>query len=112
MLGPSTDSVIKLSPNAMMQQHLGVCEGLETGLSLLVMGQAPIWVCGSAWAVETFPVIDRISCLTVFADDDEAGIAAAREVERRWVRAGRECHVEVPNGGDWNDVLRNLRNDR
>jgi hypothetical protein len=62
--------------------------------------------------MKTFPVLNGIDCLTVIADHDAsgAGEAAAREVETRWRRAGREARIFIPESpGDLNDLLQQGR---
>jgi putative DNA primase/helicase len=107
MLGSVAGCAIKLSLHKEVTDRLGIAEGIETALSVLVKGWKPIWAAGSCGALGRFPVVDGIQSLTVFADPGKFGEEAARAVERRWLAAGRECHVKLAKGGDWNDVLRN-----
>ncbi len=109
MLGPSGGAVIRLCDDADVTVGLGLAEGIETGLSVLAAGWAPIWAAGSAGTIRTFPVLGGIEALTVFADHDAsgAGLDAARAVARRWSEAGREATITTPPavGTDWNDAL-------
>ena len=81
---------------------LGIAEGIETALAT---GSAPIWACLSASIMARFPVLDGVSSLTVFADHDQAGIAAANAVAERWHDAGREVTLAMPSdpGKDFAD---------
>lgn len=72
---------------------LAIAEGIETALAT---GVRPIWACLSSSLMKGFPVLPGIESLTVFADHDNAGIAAANEVGERWHSAGREVTMTTP----------------
>jgi putative DNA primase/helicase len=91
MLGRA--GVIRLSPDEDVTTGLGITEGIEDGLRVLLAGGSPVWACGSAGGIDGFPVLLGIECLTVFADNDDAGIRAAKRCEQRWHDAGEECRV-------------------
>jgi len=104
MLGKA--GIIRLSPDDEVELGLGICEGIETGLSLLAAGWAPIWACGPLGALRDFSVLSGIEALTIFADPKAQEIAGARVCAERWAEAGREAVVRIPGAeGDWNDVL-------
>jgi hypothetical protein len=49
-------------------------------------------------------VLSGIEALTIFADDDEAGINVARECGKRWAGAGHEAFIaELPIKDNYND---------
>lgn len=107
MLGRARGAVVKLSANEDVTTGLGLAEGIETALSVLQAGWAPVWACLSAGTIEAFPVLSGIEALTVFADHDENGRGdeAARACCVRWIEAGREALAVTPIiYGDWNDV--------
>jgi hypothetical protein len=86
-------------------QHAGICEGLEDALDVRQRGWRPIWCCGSAVAVASFPVLAGVEALTIFADNDDAGLAAAQRSAARWRAAGREVAIIPPRAAkDWNGV--------
>jgi hypothetical protein len=91
MLGKA--GVIRLSPDEDVTQGLGITEGIENGLAVLVGGWAPVWAAASAWGVSSFPVLDGIESLTIFADPDDVGAHAADECAERWIDAGREARI-------------------
>ena len=104
MLGKA--GIIRLSPDDEVELGLGICEGIETGLSLLAAGWGPIWTCGSLVGVRSFPTLSGIEAITIFSDPKAHEIEAARGCARRWASAWREAAVRIPGpGGDWNDVL-------
>ena len=94
MLGKA--GVIRLSPDDEVTQGLGICEGIEDGLGVLLAGFAPVWAATSCWAIAQFPVVSGIECLTIFHDDDDPGIAAAHQCARRWAVAKREVRLSNP----------------
>jgi hypothetical protein len=94
MLGRA--GVIRLSRDDTVTDGLGITEGVEDGLAVLLSGWAPIWAAGSAGAVRAFPVLAGIDSLTIFADADSAGLEVAQECEGRWVTVGKEARVSPP----------------
>jgi len=103
MLGRA--GIIRLSPDDEVEMGLGICEGIESGLSILAAGWAPIWAAGSLDALRLFPVLSGIECLTIFADPKPHEVAGARACADRWIEADREAVVRIPKNGDWNDAL-------
>jgi hypothetical protein len=94
MLG--RQGVIRLSPDDDVTMGLGITEGIEDGLAVLLSAWVPVWAATSAGAIARFPVLAGIEALTIFADTDEPGIAAAEACRQRWQRAGREVRVSCP----------------
>jgi RNase P subunit RPR2 len=109
MLGRAQLAAIRLVPDDAVTYRLAICEGIETGLTLLRLGQ-PIWALGSAGAIAAFPRLAGIECLTIFADHDEAGLRAALTCKRRLERDDFEVNIICPNGPDtdFNDLLKGL----
>lgn len=106
MLGPAKGAAIKLSPDQDVEGGIGIAEGIETALTIMSSGWRPVWALGSAGAIERFPILPGVSSITVFADHDDAGLAAARACARRWAADGRENRILIPaaTGHDWNDA--------
>ena len=80
---------VMLSPSENVHYGLGICEGIENGLAVLLSGWAPIWAACDAGSIAKFPAVTGVDSLTVFADADTAGERAARECVERWRSAGR-----------------------
>lgn len=98
--------VIRLVPDEEVTLGLGLGEGIETALAVMQRtGWAPVWAATSAGAIKRFPVLPGIEALTIFADADGPGMAAARESCRRWAEAGCEARIVAPPAGDWDDAL-------
>jgi len=108
MLGPMKGAALKLTGDADVIDGLGIAEDIESALTIICAGWRPVWACGSAGAIERFPILPGIESLTIFADADRAGMAAAAACQARWVNAGLECRILAPPeaGADWNDVVR------
>ena len=97
MLG--RQGVVRLSPDEYVTLGLGIAEGIEDGLAVLLSGWAPVWAATSAGAIKRFPALPGIEYLTIFADSDEVGMSAAQTCVERWVAADREARtVSVKDG--------------
>ena len=96
MLGRSKGAVLKLSPDEDVTLGLGLAEGIEDGLAVLKSGFAPVWVCLSAGAMASFPVLGGVKLLSVFRDNDAPGAEAAAACVERWQRSGKEARVVKP----------------
>lgn len=103
MLGNA--GVVMLSPDAEVTLGLGICEGVEDGLDVVMRGWKPVWAAMSAGGIKKFPVLDGIEALTIFADPDDAGMSAAEECVHRWNDAGREARTYIAPQGDWNEGM-------
>ena len=94
MVGPSNGWPIVL---AAMNDLLGliVCEGIESGLSLHEATGCGVWVAGSSSRLGALAdaIPDHADCVTVAADEDEAGKAGAVKLAQRL--GSRGIHVEV-----------------
>jgi len=103
MLGAA--GIIRLSPDDTVTSGLGLAEGIETGLAIMQsFGWRPVWSAASAGGIARFPVLRGIEALTIFADQDSAGIEAARQCARRWQEAGRAARILAPPMGDFDDL--------
>jgi hypothetical protein len=109
MLGPVTGCVIKLDPDDMVEEGLGIAEGFEKAMAVRQAGWHPMWCPGSAGRIAKLEPIPGIEALTIFADNDanSAGQDAARECAERWADAGCEVTITHPHavGADWLDDL-------
>jgi hypothetical protein len=96
MLGSATGACVKLSPDEEVTSGLHIAEGIETALACIAMGFRPTWSALSAGGVANFPVLAGVEALTIFADNDEAGLKAAQTCSDRWVSAGNEVRTVIP----------------
>jgi hypothetical protein len=88
--------VICLTAYDEVSMGLGLTEGVEDGLAVLVSGWAPVWVATSAGAIARFPILAGITSLAVFADQDCPGLSAARSCCDRWNSSERETRIIAP----------------
>lgn len=88
--------VIRLSPDEDVTLGLGLTEGVEDGLAVLLCGWAPVWAAADAGSIARFPVLSGVESLTLFADRDDAGLNAAQACAARWIGAGREARIVPP----------------
>jgi phage/plasmid primase-like uncharacterized protein len=104
--------IVRLSLDEDVLEGLFLAEGIETALTGMAnFDFRPIWATGDRMLMADFPVLSGIEALTVIADNDKSGDGekAARDAEARWLAAGREVRVFLPESGDLNDALRGLR---
>jgi phage/plasmid primase-like uncharacterized protein len=105
MLGVARGGVVRLHPPS---AHLAIAEGVETALSAAQVFGVTVWATTSAGGIAAFPVLKGVKRLTVFADNDEPGMAAAATCCRRYNAAGIDAEIRHPSkpGTDWNDFVR------
>ncbi len=90
-LGVAAGAAIKLDADEDVTNGLHICEGVETGVAGRMRNLKPIWPLGSKGAIEGFPVLGGIDCLTILAEPDAE--AAVEKCARRWYEAGREVII-------------------
>ena len=106
MLGTCAGGAVRLSDAA---GRLVVAEGIETALSLLsglLPGPATVWAALSTSGVRGLTLPPTPGRLTIAADGDAPGRAAASALASRGAALG--WHVSLlpaPEGRDWNDVV-------
>ena len=91
MLG--CQGVVRLSPDDTVTMGLGIAEGIEDGLAVVLSGWMPVWAATSAGAIARLSVVNGIEALTIFADADAPGMQAAQTCSARWRAAGREARI-------------------
>lgn len=106
MLGPCSGGAVALSEP---QGPLVVCEGIETGLSLLsglLDEPAEVWAALSTSGIRALELPPNPRRLILAADGDPAGIAAAKALGDRAYCLGWDVFLwPASDGQDWNDVL-------
>jgi hypothetical protein len=114
-LGPTKSAAIKFIPDVLFEDWagpeitygLGLAEGIETCIAAWLLSGVPTWACGYAANMAAFPVLPGIACLTLFIDNDKAGLEAAAICAERWRAAGLQVIAKVPDqdGTDFADVV-------
>ena len=101
--------VVRLWPDDCVTYGLGVAEGLESALAAALLF-TPIWSTVDAGNMAALSVLAGIESLTIYADNDQAGLKAARECARRWAAAGRDVRIRAPRaeGKDAADVAKEV----
>jgi hypothetical protein len=94
MLGQQ--AVVRITKDDAVTGSLGITEGVEDALAVVLSGWSPVWAATSAGAVAKFPVLPGIESLTIFADADAAGLRSAEACRERWRLAGREAVIAAP----------------
>lgn len=106
MLGPCSGGAVCLSEAI---GPLVVCEGIETGLSLLsglLDGPHTVWAALSTSGIKGVQLPQRPGELVIASDGDEPGRAAANSFASRASAFGWSVSLlPAPDGMDWNDVL-------
>ncbi len=103
--GPIAGGAIRLDPVA---SELVIGEGIETSASAGRLLGLPAWAAVAAGNLErSLQLPPEVRSVTVAADLDPAGQAAAEGATRRWRAEGRTVRIATPNrcGADFNDLL-------
>jgi hypothetical protein len=107
MIGRCAGGAVRLSSGP---GPLVVCEGIETGLSLLsglLDGSAQVWAGLSTSGVKGLHLPYQSGILKIASDGDAAGFEAAHHLAHRAAGLGWQVSLlPAPEGQDWNDVLR------
>jgi putative DNA primase/helicase len=91
------------------KEHLAIAEGIETALSVQLVTGLPAWAAISAGGLRSLilPPMPRAAVVTIAADPDPVGLAAAHVAAQRWHNEGRSVRIaSPPRGFDFNDLLR------
>lgn len=106
MLGPCSGGAVRLSKTL---GPLVICEGIETGLSLLsglLNGPHTVWAALSTSGMKGLTLPSQPGILLIATDGDEAGRAAGHTLARTATERGwKVSSLPAPDGLDWNDVL-------
>jgi hypothetical protein len=109
MLGPCAGGAVALSE---AQGPLVVCEGIETGLSLLsglLSCPVTVWAALSTSGMKSLALPKAAGELILATDSDDGGVgfAAGNVLAERAAALGWQVALlPAPDGKDWNDVLR------
>ena len=106
MLGPCAGGAVQLSSAS---GPLVVCEGVETGLSLLsglLNAPTTVWASLSTSGMKALNLPSQSGELIIAMDGDSPGRKAGDKLAHRASRFGwRVSLMPAPDGLDWNDVL-------
>lgn len=88
--------------------HLLVSEGIESGLAAQIATGLPCWAALSTEGVRglILPPLPLASTVTIAADGDPPGLAAAESAAKRWIAEGRCVRIAKPPAGkDMADLI-------
>ena len=107
-LGQLRHGGVWLTPVEKIGEQLAVAEGIETALSVMQITKLPTVAALSAAGMRSLRWPPQVRRLWIAADNDEAGLRAAKVLLGRALRAGLQAHIKIPAGGknDFNDLLR------
>jgi Toprim domain len=106
MLGRTKGAAIMLDAYEDVTLGLHIGEGIETCLAARAKDYRPAWAMGSVGAIASFPVLQGLEGLTVFAENGSASAQAAHELCERYWAARIETFVCEPPVGDFNDLTK------
>jgi hypothetical protein len=102
-LGPCRGGAVRL---AEVGEELMVGEGIETCLAAMQATGHPAWAALSTLGLQSLDLPAEVRDVTVLADGDDPGEAAAKQCAWRWKREGRRVRIARPlRGMDFNDLL-------
>ena len=109
--GTRTEEEGEAGPTVRVPSVLAICEGLETGIGIM-MGEpgVPVWCLSGASFMEAFAPIEGVEELIIYADNDanRTGQRAAQACADLWHAENRLVTIAVPDrkGDDFADVYR------
>ena len=102
-LGPMGDGAVRLGRAS---ETLGLCEGWETGLSVVQLYAVPVWAAVGASRMHRVYVPNSVRRLIIFADNDRPGHEAAARTAHVHEGLGRRVEIRTSSiGKDFNDEL-------
>ncbi|MBL1436722.1 MAG: toprim domain-containing protein [Rhodobacteraceae bacterium] len=107
MLGPSSGGAVRFGPDGPV---IALAEGIETALSVARASRLTVWATLSTSGLKGLilppPPVGEV--VIICADNDEAGLSAAKDKAARLEAEGRAVSIIHPPkaGDDFNDVLR------
>jgi hypothetical protein len=87
--------------------EIGLCEGIETGLSAMELFGIPLWCALGSERLHKVELPPEVKKVTIFADNGEAGRKAAMRAVETYTRQRRKVVLRFPpeQFSDFNDVL-------
>jgi putative DNA primase/helicase len=108
MLGIAKGAAIKFDADP--QSVLTIGEGIETVLSARAAGHLPAWALGSSSAVKAFPVLTKLTELTILEENDPTSRRDVKVCAKRYLDARRPVNILTSHvGNDFNDAWRAMK---
>ena len=89
--------------------RLLVGEGIESTAAAMALFDLPGWAAIGAGGLRAIEIPPHVEDVLIASDRDAAGLRAAAALARRLEAEGRNVEIRRPHKGDFNDVLREVR---
>ncbi len=89
--------------------RLLVGEGIETTAAAMGLFDLPGWAAIGTGGLTAIELPEHVIDVVIAADRDAGGLQAAAALARRLEAEGRGVEIRLPRKGDFNDVLREIR---
>ena len=97
------------------QKEINICEGVETGLSILALKEKNVISCINSGNLSNF-FNNSLNKLTIWQDRDNAGINATSKIKRRYILSNTQTNIFINKPllnnkyyNDFNDLLVNKK---
>lgn len=103
MLGALEAGAVRLAP---AERALGICEGIEDGLSAMQLFEIPVWCALSANRLGTIAVPPSVIEIQIFGDNDGPGKQEAARAVETYTKQGKRVALRLPpeRYKDWNEA--------
>ena len=87
--------------------HVGVCEGIETAIAARAITGIPTWSVLCCTMMEKWAPPDGITDVTIFPDNDPAGLQSGIRLQQRLLENGVKVQMRLlkPQFNDWADAF-------
>ena len=109
-LGSLAGGAVRLAePEPEHGRPLLVGEGIESTAAAMLLFDLPGWAALGTSGLRAIELPEYVIDVVIAADRDAAGLRAAAALARRLEAEGRNVEIRRPHKGDFNDVLREVR---
>jgi hypothetical protein len=109
-LGPMSGGAVRLGRAA---AELGICEGIESGLSAMQLYGLPVWCALGGGNMAGILLPENVKRIVIYGDNGKAGQDHAKRAAWHFYNEGKHVRLSFPPEGysDFNDLLK-LQNGR
>ena len=108
-LGSTAGGAVRLDGAEASGGPLLVGEGIESTAAAMVLFDLPGWAGIATSGLTAIELPEHVIDVVIAADRDAGGLQAAAALARRLEAEGRDVEIRLPRKGDFNDVLREIR---
>jgi DNA primase len=104
-LGPMSGGAVRLGRAV---PELGICEGIESGLSAMQLYGLPVWCALGGGNMAGIILPDNVKRIVIYGDNGKAGQDHAKRAAWHFYNEGRHVRLSFPpeEHGDFNDLLK------